>query len=62
MIQANQSIRKAASMAGVKLWQIADRLGYADSTFSRILRKELTDDKRAEVLNVIDELSQESGK
>ena len=34
MMKANQSIRAAAETAGVKLWRIADRLGYADSTFS----------------------------
>ena len=28
MTQTNQNIRKAAAEAGVKLWQIADKLGY----------------------------------
>ena len=41
MTQTNQNIRKAAAEAGVKLWQIADKLGYTDSCFSRLLRKEL---------------------
>lgn len=31
MTQTNQNIRKAAAEAGVKLWQIADKLGYTDS-------------------------------
>lgn len=59
MTQANQTIRKTAAAAGVKLWQVADRMGYADSTFSRLLRKELPADKQAEALRIIAELEQE---
>ena len=61
MMKANQSIRAAAETAGVKLWRIADRLGYADSTFSRLLRKELPEEKHAEILRIIAELEQEAG-
>ena len=50
MIQANQKIRKTAAAAGVKLWRIADKLGYADSTFSRLLRKELPEEKQAQIM------------
>lgn len=61
MMQANQNIRKTAEAAGIKLWRIADKLGYADSTFSRMLRKELSADKQAEALRIIDELAKEAG-
>ena len=61
MIQANQKIRRTAAVAGVKLWCIADRLGYADSTFSRLLRKELPEDKQAQIMQIIAELEQEAG-
>lgn len=61
MTQANQKIRRTAAAAGVKLWQIADRLGIADSAFSRLLRKELPVDKQAEILQIISELEQEAG-
>ena len=50
MTQTNQNIRKAAAGAGVKLWQIADKLGYTDSYFSRLLRKELPEDKQAQMV------------
>lgn len=60
MTQANQKIRRTASEAGVKLWRIADKLGYADSTFSRLLRKELPADKQAEIMQIIAELEQEA--
>ena len=59
MTQANQKIRKTAAGAGVKLWQIADKLGITDSYFSRLLRKEFPADKQAEILRIIAELEQE---
>lgn len=61
MIQANQTIRRTAAGAGVKLWQIADKLGYTDSYFSRLLRKELPKDKQAQIMQIIAELEQEAG-
>ncbi len=60
MTQANQKIRRTAAGAGVKLWQIANRLGITDSYFSRLLRKELPEDKQAEIMQIITELEQEA--
>ena len=60
MIQANQKIRRTAAAAGVKLWQIATRLGITDSYFSRLLRKELPEDKQAQIMKIIAELEQEA--
>ena len=60
MTQANQKIRRTAAGAGVKLWQIANRLGITDSYFSRLLRKELPADKQAEIMHIIAELEQEA--
>ncbi len=62
MEQANTQIRKAAAVAGVKLWQIADKLKIVDTTFSRQLRKEFSDEKREQVLQIIRELEQERKK
>ncbi len=56
MSQSNQKIRCTAATAGIKLWQIADKLGYTDSYFSRMLRKELPPEKQAEILHIIAEL------
>lgn len=55
----NTDIRNAAGSHGLKLWQIATELGMADSTFSRLLRKELPAEKKAEILAVIDRLALE---
>lgn len=59
MKKTNQTIRNAAKSAGVKLWQIADRLGTADTYFSKMLRKEFPADKQAEILQIIAELEKE---
>lgn len=55
----NQDIRRTAAGAGVKLWQIADALGIADCSLSRKLRKELPQNKKEEIFNIIQKLSQE---
>lgn len=54
----NQDIRCAAGGAGVKLWQIADALGISDGGLSRKLRKELSEEKKEEILSIIEKISQ----
>lgn len=56
---SNFDVRFAASKAGVKLWQIADALGMADSNFSRKLRKELPDNEKAKILEIIRRIAEE---
>ena len=55
----NEKIRTAAKDAGVKLWQIAERVGLTDSNFSRKLRRELADEECERSLRLIDELAAE---
>ncbi len=38
---ANADIRSAAKQAGVRLWEIADKMGVSDPTITKRLRKEL---------------------
>lgn len=59
--RANQDIRMEANKAGVKLWQIADALGITDNWFSRVLRKELPDEKKSEIRNIIARLTEKAG-
>ena len=54
----NQDIRRTAAGAGVKLWQIADALGITDSSFSRKLRKELSQEKKEKIFSIIEKLAQ----
>jgi len=57
----NQDIRRAAAVAGVKLWQIAEALGIADCNFSRKLRRELPTAEKEKIFAIIAELSKEAG-
>ena len=57
----NQDIRRAAAGEGVKLWQIADALGIADCSLSRKLRKELPQEEKERIFEIIKDLSKEVG-
>ena len=53
----NKDIRDMARIKDVRLWQIAEALGICDSNFSRLLRKELSDEKKKEIFDIIENLS-----
>ena len=53
---SNLDIRTKAIEAGVKLWQVAEKLGISDSSLSRKLRKELSDEEKAKIKDIIAEL------
>ena len=55
----NKDIRDYARIKDVRLWKIAEKLNMQDSNFSRELRHELSDDKKAEIFKIIDELAVE---
>ena len=55
----NKDIREFAKNHNVKLWQIANKLNINDGNFSRKLRTELSEDKKAEIFKIIDELAAE---
>lgn len=55
-MEKNLDIRNEAKKAGVKLWQIAERLNITDGNFSRKLRKELTDEEKTQIRAIILEL------
>lgn len=55
----NMSLREQIGAAGLHLWQVAYHLGMSDSSFSRKLRKELSEADREKVLQAIEELKQE---
>lgn len=49
----NSEIRKAAKENGVHLWEVADALGMADTSFSRKLRREFSVADKAHALAAI---------
>jgi len=59
---ANQQIREAAKNAGVKLWEIAAKVGVTDSNFSRKLRRELSQAETARILAIISDLAAEKAE
>lgn len=49
-------IKKEIIAAGLKIWQVADAFGVADTTFSKYLRKEFSEEDTQKVLTIIDNL------
>lgn len=56
----NQEIRNQILGNGLKLWQVGAALGMNDGNFSRLLRKELTKEKKEQILEIIKELKEEN--
>lgn len=52
-------IKKRILAAGLKVWQVADAFGVADTTFSKYLRKDFSDVDTDRVLSIIDKLKAE---
>ena len=59
---ANDTIRTEARKKGVKLWELAYRLGMSDFALSKKMRFEFSDDDTEKVLACIDEIAAERGK
>lgn len=53
----NKDIRNYARSHNVKLWHIADELGITDSSLSRKLRYELSDEAKQQIFKIIDALA-----
>lgn len=54
--RANFDIRAAVSSSGLYLWQVAETLGITDATFSRKLRRELSNTEKAVIFAAIEKL------
>lgn len=55
----NEVIRRYAAGKGVKLWQVAEALGIADTSLSRKMRKELPAEEKQKIFGIIENLSKE---
>lgn len=58
MAQNNHEIREAIKDAGILSWQVADKLGIHETTFYRRLRKELSQQEKEKLYQIIDELKE----
>ncbi len=56
MCNANADLRSEAKSSGVFLWQIAERLRISEPSMTRLFRRELSDEKKEEIRNIIEEL------
>jgi predicted XRE-type DNA-binding protein len=53
---ANMDIKAEVKAVGLKLWQVAEKLGIADANFSRKLRHELSFEEKAKIRTIMAEL------
>lgn len=56
---ANWDIRQDLLLAGIRQWRVAESLGISESMLSKMLRKELSKDKKDEIKLVIKKLAAE---
>jgi predicted XRE-type DNA-binding protein len=54
----NLQIRAYAEQKRIRLWEIAEELKIADSQLSRMLRKELDEKTKSNVISIIDKIAQ----
>lgn len=52
-MEPNARIRNACREFNVKLWQVADKLNISDTTFSKKLRKQLSEAETKEIIFII---------
>ena len=55
----NDIIKNAARKARVPLWEVAERMGVSESTMTRMMRRELPEEKKSELVDVIQEVARE---
>lgn len=55
----NKKLRDYAKNKGVKLWQIAERLNINDGNFSRKLRKELSEEEKQKIIEIINTVAKQ---
>lgn len=55
----NNDIRLYAKGCGVPFWKIAEAMGKSEPTFTRLMRNELTEDQKSEIIKIINKLKGE---
>lgn len=59
MCKENENVRKAARVAGIPLWAVAEKIQVSEPTLTRWLRVPLPADKEERIMAAIQELAQE---
>lgn len=60
-ITVNNEIRARAKEKGVFLWEVAEKIGIVDTSFSRKLRHELPDTEKQRIFKIIDNIAAKRG-
>lgn len=55
----NEKIRRAKG--SIPNWLIAEKLGIHENSFYRLLRHELSEEKKQEILNIIEKIKSDHG-
>ncbi|MDE7205188.1 MAG: hypothetical protein K2O91_25545 [Lachnospiraceae bacterium] len=55
----NKEIKEYIKSRNVPMWRVAECLGIADSSFSRMLRYEISEEKKSRIRAIADELAAE---
>ena len=61
MKEQNSEIRKAIAESGLKKYEIAHAIGVTDAWFSKMLRFELSEEKKNQIINAIHQLKESEG-
>ncbi len=56
-LPTNKTVREAMKLSGLRQYQIAEKLGYTESTFSKMLRKEMSVMEQKDLVQMILNLS-----
>ena len=57
--QKNADLRQAARAAGVYFWLIAQLWGVSEAYMTRLMRQDLTEEKRQQFLSAVEQLKAE---
>ena len=57
--QANIDIRTLALSKGVRLWEVAEKMGIAEGSLSRKLRVELPPEEKHKIAEIIENIAKE---
>lgn len=52
-------IKAIITKSGVKIWKVAQAYGVADTTFSKYLRRDFSEEETQKILDIINELAKE---
>jgi len=58
--RANADVRNAIKASGFCQWEVADALGYSEAGFTRMLRRELSDEGKGAIYDVIEQMKTEA--